>query len=52
LRNSAGAILRAFGTGGPSVSGPRPDVLAWLTGRSSGENLHSTTALPSLPRWM
>jgi maleylpyruvate isomerase len=52
LRDSGGAVIGKFGTGGPSVSGTRPDVLAWLTGRSAGEGLHSATALPSLPRWM
>lgn len=35
-----------------SVAGPAPAVLAWLTGRSSGEGLHVHPGpLPELPDW-
>lgn len=34
------------------VEGPSPALLAWLTGRSSGEGLHlHNGALPTLPAW-
>jgi maleylpyruvate isomerase len=33
------------------VEAPGPALLAWLTGRSSGEGLHHIEDLPALPAW-
>ncbi|MFI1966487.1 maleylpyruvate isomerase family mycothiol-dependent enzyme [Streptomyces pathocidini] len=54
LRDEQGAPIHRFGTGGPTVTGTRPDVLAWLTGRSAGEGLTTAdgAALPALPGWI
>ncbi|WP_411123617.1 maleylpyruvate isomerase family mycothiol-dependent enzyme [Streptomyces sp. x-19] len=53
LRDDGGAELARYGTGGPVVSGSPADALAWLSGRSTGTGLHTTTAtLPVLPRWL
>ncbi|MGP3980316.1 maleylpyruvate isomerase family mycothiol-dependent enzyme [Streptomyces sp. KR80] len=52
LRDENGEVIHRFGTGGPTVSGPRAAVLAWLTGRSAGEGLTSTAPLPVLPGWI
>ncbi|MGG2460872.1 maleylpyruvate isomerase family mycothiol-dependent enzyme [Streptomyces sp. RGM 3693] len=53
LRDDAGAELARYGTGGPVVSGSPADALAWLSGRSTGTGLRSTTGpLPVLPRWL
>jgi maleylpyruvate isomerase len=41
--------------GGPTtVSGPAPELVAWLLGRSKGRGLHAGGArkLPPLPRWL
>ncbi|HSK55247.1 MAG TPA: maleylpyruvate isomerase family mycothiol-dependent enzyme [Jiangellales bacterium] len=40
-------------SGGPTVSGPRAPLLAWLTGRSLGEDLtvDPPETPPSLPAW-
>ena len=41
------------GTGGPTVAGPQADLLAWLSGRSTGASLTgSTGALPDDPHWI
>ena len=38
---------------GPELSGPRPALLAWLTGRSDSEGLSLSTGedVPAAPRW-
>ena len=38
---------------GPELSGPRPALLAWLTGRSDSEGLSLSTCedVPAAPRW-
>jgi hypothetical protein len=33
------------------VPGRLADLLAWLTGRSAGEDLRSDQPLPALPAW-
>ncbi|WP_406367861.1 maleylpyruvate isomerase family mycothiol-dependent enzyme [Streptomyces sp. NBC_01546] len=53
LRDDTGARVTAFGSGGPVVTGPRGALLAWLTGRSTGEGLTAPGgALPRLPAWI
>ena len=37
---------------GPEISGKAADLLAWLTGRSTGQGLSTTGVLPSPPPWM
>lgn len=43
---------REWGTGALAVAGPLPAVTAWLTGRSTGEDLTADGPLPKLPRWL
>ncbi|MFJ9850459.1 maleylpyruvate isomerase family mycothiol-dependent enzyme [Streptomyces sp. NPDC101150] len=50
LRDPEGALLGRFGTGGPAVSGTPADLLAWLSGRSTGTGL--TGQPPALPPWL
>ncbi|MFG3506963.1 maleylpyruvate isomerase family mycothiol-dependent enzyme [Streptomyces sp. NPDC047821] len=67
LRDRTGAELARFGTApdvavgdpapparphGPVVSGERADILAWLSGRASGDALETTGRLPELPPWI
>ncbi|MFJ8673252.1 maleylpyruvate isomerase family mycothiol-dependent enzyme [Streptomyces sp. NPDC093589] len=52
LSDREGALLGHFGTGGPVVSGTPAEVLAWLSGRSTGTELDCTAQLPALPRWL
>ncbi|WP_328316317.1 maleylpyruvate isomerase family mycothiol-dependent enzyme [Streptomyces sp. NBC_00388] len=52
LRDPGGEVLGRFGTGGPVVTGPAADALAWLAGRSGGTGLTSTAGLPALPAWL
>ena len=42
---------REWGTGSVAVSGPMPDVAAWLTGRSEGDNLRADGDIPTVPAW-
>jgi maleylpyruvate isomerase len=42
----------SIGEGGPEISGSGPDLLDWLSGRSSSEALFSRDAVPTLPRWL
>jgi maleylpyruvate isomerase len=43
---------REWGSGGPAVAGPLPDVAGWITGRRAGEGLRCDGPLPALPRWI
>jgi maleylpyruvate isomerase len=43
---------REWGTGALAVAGPLPDVVAWLTGRSTGEGLDADGPLPTLAVWL
>jgi maleylpyruvate isomerase len=43
---------REWGTGALAVAGPLPDVVAWLTGRSTGEGLEADGPLPTLAAWL
>jgi maleylpyruvate isomerase len=43
---------REWGTGALAVAGSLPDVVAWLTGRSSGQDLEADGALPTLAGWL
>ena len=43
---------REWGNGALGVAGPLPAVTAWITGRSTGEELTADGALPPLPRWL
>jgi maleylpyruvate isomerase len=43
---------REWGTGALAVSGSLPDVVAWLTGRSTGSGLKADGPLPTLPAWL
>ena len=51
----ADPVVLNIGTGSPrlAVSGPASEVLAWLTGRSSGRGLRTADGcpLPDLPSW-
>jgi maleylpyruvate isomerase len=40
-----------IGTGGIEVRGPAAGLLTWLTGRSTGADLHCTEPLAELPNW-
>ena len=55
LAGAADPVVLQLGTGEPrlAVRGPAAEVLAWLTGRSSGERLRvdGEGALPELPSW-
>jgi len=42
----------SIGESGPEISGVGPDLLGWLSGRSSGETLHSSGGVPTLPPWL
>jgi maleylpyruvate isomerase len=52
---AADPVVLHVGTGDPrlAVGGPAPRVLAWLTGRSTGEDLRvdGGASLPELPSW-
>lgn len=52
LRDPAGTTW-TVGTTGPVLSGPAPELLAWLTGRSSGAGLSPQPPgeVPVAPRW-
>lgn len=43
---------REWGTGALAVAGPLPAVIAWLTGRSTGEELTADGPVPTLPAWL
>lgn len=43
---------RAWGTGTLAVAGPLQAVVAWLTGRSTGEELTADGPVPTLPAWL
>jgi maleylpyruvate isomerase len=43
---------REWGTGELAVAGPLPDVVAWLTGRSTGEGLTADGPLPTVAEWL
>ncbi|TWV55418.1 maleylpyruvate isomerase family mycothiol-dependent enzyme [Streptomyces misionensis] len=47
-------LVHALGTGGPTVSGRQADLLAWLSGRSSGTGLTAFGAdeVPAAPFWI
>jgi maleylpyruvate isomerase len=52
--DGAGDTWTVHGDGAPAtVSGPRPGLLAWLSGRGSGDGLSAgdTVGLPELPPW-
>ncbi|MFG2138479.1 maleylpyruvate isomerase family mycothiol-dependent enzyme [Streptomyces sp. NPDC048650] len=48
------ALSHELGSGGPLVTGPQADLLAWLTGRSPGTGLTAPEAgeVPSAPYWI
>jgi maleylpyruvate isomerase len=52
LRDPARAAWRV-GTAGPVLTGPAPQLLAWLTGRSTGSglSLQPPGSVPVAPRW-
>ena len=43
---------REWGTGALAVAGTLPAVTAWVTGRSTGEDLRSDGPLPALAPWL
>jgi maleylpyruvate isomerase len=43
---------REWGTGALAVAGELPAVVAWLTGRSAGEDLQADGPLPAPERWL
>lgn len=43
---------REWGRGPLAVAGPLPAVTAWLTGRSTGQDLKADSALPKLAAWL
>ena len=43
---------REWGSGALAVAGPLPVVIAWLTGRSTGEGLRADGPLPALEVWL
>ena len=43
---------REWGSGGPAVAGPLPEVAGWVMGRTAGEGLRCDGPLPALPRWI
>ncbi|MGV9357011.1 maleylpyruvate isomerase family mycothiol-dependent enzyme [Streptomyces misionensis] len=47
-------LVHVLGTGGPTVTGRQADILAWLSGRSSGTRLTASGAdkVPAAPFWI
>lgn len=50
-------LTHRLGAGAPTVRGPQPALLAWLTGRSTGTDLRATTPagpmpVPPAPHWI
>lgn len=45
-------LIGEDGAGAQEVSGKAADLLAWLTGRSTGEGLATDGVLPTPPHWM
>ncbi|MFF3195592.1 maleylpyruvate isomerase family mycothiol-dependent enzyme [Streptomyces misionensis] len=47
-------LVHALGTGGPTVTGRQADILAWLSGRSSGTELSASGGdkVPAAPFWI
>jgi maleylpyruvate isomerase len=43
---------REWGTGSLAVAGTLPAAVAWLTGRSTGQDLQADGPLPALERWL
>jgi maleylpyruvate isomerase len=42
----------SIGESGEEIAGSGPDMLDWLSGRSSGETLYPRGGVPTLPRWL
>ncbi|MEU3854006.1 maleylpyruvate isomerase family mycothiol-dependent enzyme [Streptomyces sp. NPDC029554] len=52
VRTTDGTELARFGSGASVVSGTPADLLAWFSGRGSGDALHAPHGLPVLPPWI
>ncbi|MFJ7147040.1 maleylpyruvate isomerase family mycothiol-dependent enzyme [Streptomyces sp. NPDC100445] len=52
VHGAGGEELARFGDGGPTVSGTAADLLAWLSGRGTGDTLDAPGGLPALPPWI
>ncbi|MEV5357965.1 maleylpyruvate isomerase family mycothiol-dependent enzyme [Streptomyces sp. NPDC052693] len=52
VRDADGVELARFGDGTRVVSGTRADLLAWCSGRGTGDALDAPDGLPALPPWI
>ncbi|MQA16335.1 MAG: maleylpyruvate isomerase family mycothiol-dependent enzyme [Pseudonocardiaceae bacterium] len=50
--DAAPVVFGPSGAAPVAVSGPVPELVGWLTGRSPGTRLTAPDGLPELPRWL